>query len=160
MLRRGEHRLGDIELTEKRVRTNVAMVHEAGHPEPLDHRPVAGALGPHGLRLWPALGHRGHVLRFQEPRLRARNSQIRLPRRLDRLILVMALALFWAVSTGMWDAAHRPTGAEKNPPSARPRSYARSLTSLFKRGLRRIHACLHLINTSPTSLDQMAHPPN
>jgi hypothetical protein len=26
----------------------------------------------------------------------------------------MALALFWAVSTGMWDAAHRPTGAEKN----------------------------------------------
>ena len=32
--RRGEHRLRDIELTEKRVRTNVAMVHEAGHPEP------------------------------------------------------------------------------------------------------------------------------
>ena len=43
------------------------------------------------------------------------DSQIRLPGRLDRLILVMALALFWAVSTGMWDAAHRPTGAEKNP---------------------------------------------
>jgi hypothetical protein len=42
------------------------------------------------------------------------DSQIRLPGRLDRLILVMALALFWAVSTGMWDAAHRPTGAEKN----------------------------------------------
>ena len=32
--RRGEHRLRDIELTGKRVRTNVAMVHEAGHPEP------------------------------------------------------------------------------------------------------------------------------
>src|SRR5215212_8997015 len=31
---RGEHQLRDIELTEKRVRTNVAMVHEAGHPEP------------------------------------------------------------------------------------------------------------------------------
>ena len=43
------------------------------------------------------------------------DSQIRLPGRLDRLILVMALALFWAVSTGMWDAAHRPTGAETNP---------------------------------------------
>src|SRR3954468_13892197 len=42
------------------------------------------------------------------------DSQIRLPGRLDRLILVMAVALFWAVSTGMWDAAHRPTGAEKN----------------------------------------------
>jgi len=32
--RRGEHRLRDIALTGKRVRTNVAMVHEAGHPEP------------------------------------------------------------------------------------------------------------------------------
>src|SRR3954466_10341515 len=48
------------------------------------------------------------------------DSQIRLPGRLDRLILVMALALFWAVSTGMWDAAHRPTGAEKNPATPDP----------------------------------------
>jgi hypothetical protein len=32
----------------------------------------------------------------------------------------MALALFWAVSTGMWDAAHRPTGAEKNPATPDP----------------------------------------
>src|SRR3954467_8852686 len=39
------------------------------------------------------------------------DSQIRFPGRLDRLILVMALALFWAVSTGMWDAANRPTRA-------------------------------------------------
>ena len=48
------------------------------------------------------------------------DSQIRLAGRLDRLILIMALALFWAVSTGMWDAAHRPTGAEKNPAMADP----------------------------------------
>src|SRR3954470_9222711 len=48
------------------------------------------------------------------------DSQIRLPGRLDRLILVMALALFWAVSTGMWDAANRPTRAEKNPATPDP----------------------------------------
>src|SRR3712207_18096 len=48
------------------------------------------------------------------------DSQIRLPGRLDRLILVMALALFWAVSTGMWDAVHRPIGAEKNPATPDP----------------------------------------
>jgi hypothetical protein len=36
------------------------------------------------------------------------------PERLDRLILVMALALFWAVSTGMWDAVHGATPDEKN----------------------------------------------
>ena len=34
-------------------------------------------------------------------------------KRLARLILVMALALYWAVSTGMWDAEHNPTPAEK-----------------------------------------------
>ena len=43
------------------------------------------------------------------------DSQIRLPGRLDRLILVMALALFWAVSTGMWDAVENRTPAEKRP---------------------------------------------
>ena len=48
------------------------------------------------------------------------DSQIRLAGRLDRLILIMALALFWAVSTGMWDAVHRPTPAEKNPAMADP----------------------------------------
>ena len=31
---RGEHLLSGIALTEKRVATNVAMVHEPGHPEP------------------------------------------------------------------------------------------------------------------------------
>ena len=31
---RGEHLLSGIELTEKRVATHVAMVHEPGHPEP------------------------------------------------------------------------------------------------------------------------------
>jgi hypothetical protein len=35
------------------------------------------------------------------------------PERLDRLILVMALALFWAVSTGMWDAVHNAAPDEK-----------------------------------------------
>jgi hypothetical protein len=34
--------------------------------------------------------------------------------RLDRLILVMALALYIAVSTGQWDAVHHPTPSEKN----------------------------------------------
>jgi hypothetical protein len=31
---RGEHRLSDVALTAKRVATHIAMVHEAGHPEP------------------------------------------------------------------------------------------------------------------------------
>jgi hypothetical protein len=52
--RRGEHRLRDIALTEKRVRTNVAMVHEAGHPEPwiiaLSRAPSVHTAFDYGLR--------------------------------------------------------------------------------------------------------------
>ena len=118
--RRGEHRLRDIELTEKRVRTNVAMVHEAGHPEPwiiaLSQAPSVHTAFDYGLR-W---GIEAMFSDFKSRGFGLEDSQIRLPGRLDRLILVMALALFWAVSTGMWDAAHRPTGAEKNPATPDP----------------------------------------
>src|SRR4051794_10933250 len=54
------------------------------------------------------------------------DSQLRRPERLDRLILVMTLAPFWAVSTGMWDAVHRAPRTKKSPgipapqPAARP----------------------------------------
>src|SRR5919199_259741 len=51
---RGEHLLSDIELTETRVRTNVAMVHEAGHPEPwiiaLSQAPSGHTAFDYGLR--------------------------------------------------------------------------------------------------------------
>lgn len=40
-------------------------------------------------------------------------TQIRHADRLGRLILVMALALYWAVSTGRWDAVHYATPSEK-----------------------------------------------
>src|SRR5205085_7112626 len=118
--RRGEHRLRDIELTEKRVRTNVARVHEAGHPEPwiiaLSQTPSVHTAFDDGLRwgieaMFSDLKSRGFGLE---------DSQIRLPGRLGRLVLVMALALFWAVSTGMWDAVHHPTPDEKSPAPATP----------------------------------------
>src|SRR4051794_1026313 len=45
-------------------------------------------------------------------------THLRYPDRLARLILVMALALYWAVSTGMWDHANNPAPAEKNARTA------------------------------------------
>jgi hypothetical protein len=117
---RGEHQLRDIELTETRVRTNVAMVHEAGHPEPwiiaLSQAPSVHTAFDYGLR-W---GIEAMFSDFKTRGFGLEDSQIRLAGRLDRLILIMALALFWAVSTGMWDAVHRPTRAEKNPTMADP----------------------------------------
>lgn len=35
------------------------------------------------------------------------DTQIQDPDRLGRLILVVSLALYWALSTGMWDAAEK-----------------------------------------------------
>ena len=63
-------------------------------------------------------------------------------RRLVRLILVMALALYWAVSIGMWDRAQNTAPAEKKDRAKRPKKLPESLTTFFERGSRRIRACL------------------
>ena len=109
----GEHLLSGIELTAKRVATNVAMVHEAGHPEPwiiaLSQPPSVHRAFDYGL-------HWGIEAMFSDLKTRGFNledSQIARTDRLDRLVLVLALALHWAVSTGMWDAVENRTPVEK-----------------------------------------------
>ena len=113
--RRGEHLLRDIELTEQRVCTNVAMVHEAGHPEPwiiaLSQTPSAHRAFDDGLR-W---GIEAMFSDFKTRGFGLEDSQIARTDRLDRLVLALALALHWAVSTGMWDAVENRTPAEKRP---------------------------------------------
>src|SRR5215203_431426 len=112
---RDEHLLSDIELTETRVRTNVAMVHEAGHPEPwiiaLSQPPSVHRAFDDGLR-W---GIEAMFSDFKTRGFRLEDSQITRTDRLDRLVLVLvlSLALYWAVSTGMWDAVANRTPAEK-----------------------------------------------
>ena len=112
---RGERMLNNIELTEKRARTHIAMIHEAGHPEPwiiaLSDPPTTWRACDYGLR-W------GIEAMFSDYKTRGFNledSQIERTGRLDRLILVLSLALYWAVSTGMWDALENKIPAEKKP---------------------------------------------
>jgi hypothetical protein len=90
------------------------MVHEDGHAEPwiiaMSDRPTAGRARDYGLR-W------GIEAMFSDFKTRGFNleaSQIERTDRLDRLVLVLALALYWAVSTGMWDALENRAPAEKN----------------------------------------------
>jgi hypothetical protein len=120
---RGEHMLSGIRLTEKRVATHVAMVHEPGHPEPwivaLSAAPTVHRAFDYGLR-W---GIEAMFSDFKSRGFGLEDSQIRHPDRLARLLLVMALALHWAVSTGMWEAAHRPLPAEKKPRRTGRRSW-------------------------------------
>lgn len=41
------------------------------------------------------------------------DTKIRIPERLERLILVLAVALYWAVSVGFWHERERPGRTEK-----------------------------------------------
>ena len=111
----GHHLLSGIELTGKRVATNVATVHEPGHPEPwiiaLSEPPTVHRAFDYGLR-W---GIEAMFSDFKTRGFGLEDSQLRHPERLARLLLVMALALHWAVSTGMWEAARQPLPAEKKP---------------------------------------------
>jgi hypothetical protein len=112
---RGERLLSGVELTGKRVTTNVAMVHEPGHPEPwiiaMSEPPTVHRAFDYGLR-W---GIEAMFSDFKSRGFGLEDSHLRRSERLDRLILVMALALFWAVSTGMWDTVHGATPDEKKP---------------------------------------------
>ncbi len=111
----GQHLLSAVELTGKRVATNVAMVHEPGHPEPWmiawSEAPTAHRALDYGLG-W---GIEAMFSDFKSRGFGLEDSQIRHPDRLARLLLVMALALRWAVSTGMRETAHQPLPAEKKP---------------------------------------------
>jgi Transposase DDE domain len=118
---RGERALTDIELTAKRVRTNVGMVHEAGHPEPwliaMSEAPSTARTFDYGLR-W---GIEAMFSDFKSRGFGLEDSQLQRTDRMDRLILVMTLALYWAVSTGMWAAEHAAPPAEKKTPRLVPR---------------------------------------
>lgn len=114
---RGEHMLTDIELTAKRVRTNIGMVHEDGHPEPwfiaMSDAPTTARTFDYGLR-W---GIEAMFSDFKSRGFGLEDSQLQRTDRMDRLILVMTLALYWAVSTGMWAATNAALPAEKKHPA-------------------------------------------
>src|SRR4030095_12875871 len=82
---RGEHLLRQIELTEQRVRTNVSMVHEAGHPEPcimpLSQTPSVHTAFDYGLR-W---GIEAMFSDFKTRGFNLEDSQIARTDRLGRL---------------------------------------------------------------------------
>jgi hypothetical protein len=114
---RGEHMLTDVELTAKRVRTNIGMVHEDGHPEPwfiaMSDAPTTARTFDYGLR-W---GIEAMFSDFKSRGFGIEDSQLQRTDRMDRLILVMTLALYWAVSTGMWAAENAALPAEKKRPT-------------------------------------------
>lgn len=107
--------LEGVELTARRVRTNIGVIQDPGHDEPWI---VAMSDKPGYLTALDYSKRWGIEPMFSDFKSRGfgiENTQIQYPDRLARLLLVMALALYSAVSTGLWDEANHPmTRAEKN----------------------------------------------
>jgi hypothetical protein len=113
MARSGRHYFEGIELTAKRVATNIGVIKDPGHAEPWI---IAMPEKPSYLNTLEYSERWGIEPMFSDFKSRGfgiEQTHIQHSQRLSRLILVMALALYWAVSTGMWDAVNNPTPDEK-----------------------------------------------
>lgn len=110
----------DVALTGKRVSTNIGIIRDPGHSEPwiiaMSAKPGYLTTLDYGKR-W---GIEPMFSDFKSRGFGIEQTQIHYPDRVARLILVMALALYWAVSTGMWDEAENPAPAEKKYPTVSP----------------------------------------
>jgi hypothetical protein len=93
--------LEDVKLGEKGPKLNVGILHEPGHPEAwfiaMDTKPSLSRTLDYGLRwgieaLFSYLKTRGFTIT---------KTQLRHEDRIERLLLILAIALYWAVSTGM-----------------------------------------------------------
>lgn len=100
------------------VTTNLGILPEKGHPEPwliaMDAPPSKAKILDYGLR-W---GIEAMFADFKSRGFGLAQSQIRRPDRLARLLLVMSLALYWAVSFGFHAEAQRQaaSGGKKGAP--------------------------------------------
>jgi Transposase DDE domain len=112
--------LENVELTGRRARTHIGIIHDPGHAEPWI---IAMSEKPSYLRTLEYADRWGIEPMFSDFKSRGfgiEDTQLRYADRLDKLILVMSLALYVAVSTGQWDAVHHPTPSEKKVPRTSP----------------------------------------
>jgi hypothetical protein len=112
--------LSDVELTHRRVVTNIGIIRDPGHDEPWL---IAMSEKPGYLTTLDDAARWGIEPMFSDFKSRGfglEQSQLRRPDRLARLLLVMSLALHVAVSTGLWDATNNPAADEKKPPPVSP----------------------------------------
>jgi len=93
--------------------TNLGILHEAGHPEPwiiaMDCIPTRATVLDYGARwaIEPMFSD------FKGRGFELEDSQLEHADRLERLILIMSLAMYWCVRVGQDDALNRPTPLEQ-----------------------------------------------
>lgn len=103
----------DAELNETGIKTNIGILHETGHPEPwiiaMSEPPNQGRVRDYGMR-W------GIECMFSDFKTRGfciTKTQLQHTDRIERLILVLTLALYWAASTGMQPKSEKYTQKKK-----------------------------------------------
>lgn len=96
--------------------THVGILHESGHEEPwyiaMDSRPNEYKTRDYGLR-W---GIENMFSDFKSRGFSLMQTHIRIAERLERLILVLSIALHWAVSLGLSHEKNHQDHAEKRGP--------------------------------------------
>ena len=119
----GKHlNLANVELTHRRIATNIGIINDPGHDEPWV---IAMSDKPGYLTTLDYAGRWGIEPMFSDFKSRGfglEQSQLRTPDRLGRLLLVMSLALYFAVSTGLWDIATNPAVDEKKAHAISPKT--------------------------------------
>ena len=101
--------LMNAELCGQGVVTPIGILHEPGHKEPwiiaMDAVPSRATALDYGSR-W---GIEAMFSDFKSRGFGLMQSQIQLPERLEKLLLVLSLALYWAVSCGMYSKEQEAT---------------------------------------------------
>ncbi len=140
-----ERYLPQVTLFAQGVPTAIGILHEPGHPEPwiiaMDCPPTRARVLDYGLRwgiepMFSDLKSRGFELA---------ESHLEHAKRMDKMLLIMALALHWCVRVGWKDQLERPTPLEKKAQEQTSddhwsvRKMLRSRLSWFTRGLRKLY---------------------
>ena len=145
-----ERYLPDIQLFSKGVPTNLGIWHEAGHKEPwiiaMDCDPTPAKVKDYGARwaIEPMFSD------FKGRGFELEDTQLQHADRLERLILIMALAMYWCVHVGLDDVLKNPTPLEIKAQNATSpndpvfKKLYRSTLSFFTRGFRFLKRCLQM----------------
>ncbi len=108
-----ERYLPNVRLFNQGVPTNLAIWREAGHPEPwiiaMNDPPNRATVRDDASR-W---GIEPMFSDFKSRGFQLADTQLRAADRLDRLLLIMALAMYWCVRVGQAAARDHPTPLEK-----------------------------------------------
>lgn len=111
--------------------TSVGILHEPGHPEPwyiaMDSLPNEYKTRDYGLR-W---GIENMFSDFKSRGFSLMQTHIRFADRLERLLLVLSIALHWAVSAGLSHEKRHQDYAEKRGPKKPPDPVSRFLNGAY-----------------------------